>query len=103
VGGSGRGSTAGKRIVLSGGASQLAGAPEAVRRILGGQVRLARPLALEGLPEAAASPAFAVAAGLLVYPQVAAREHFYSPGAEIRATGTDGYFTRVGRWLKDSF
>ena len=100
---SGRGSTAGKRIVLSGGASQLAGAQEAVRRILGGQVRLARPLAIEGLPEAAASPAFAVAAGLLVYPQVAAREHFHSPGAEIRATGTDGYFTRVGRWLKDSF
>lgn len=94
----------GSRIVLTGGASQLTGMPEAVRRVLGGQVRIGRPAEIRGLPEAGRSPAFAASVGLLVYPQVADREHF-EPRRErgAPATGTDGYFARVGRWLKDSF
>lgn len=94
---------ANRRVVLTGGACQLTGAPEAARRILGGQVRVGRPIGVEGLPEAARSPAFAAAAGLLAYPLVAGREYF-EPHRETRlATGTDGYMSRVGRWLMDSF
>jgi cell division protein FtsA len=95
---------AGRRIVLTGGACQLTGAPEAARRILGGQVRVGRPAGIDGLPESAKSPAFAAAVGLLVYPQFAGREYF-EPGrdADARATGTGGYMSRVGQWLKDSF
>jgi cell division protein FtsA len=93
----------GRRIVLTGGGSQLTGAAEAARRILGGQVRVGRPLGVEGLPDPARSPAFAAAAGLLVYPQVAGREYFEPHRAERAATGTDGYMTRVGRWLRESF
>ena len=61
--------------------------------------------ASKGLPEAGKGPAFAAAVGLLVYPQVAHVEHFEprAAGARYFATGTDGYFSRVGRWLKDSF
>ncbi|WP_036283142.1 cell division protein FtsA [Methylocystis sp. ATCC 49242] len=92
-----------RRIVLTGGASQLTGVAEAARRILGGQVRVGRPIGVEGLPDAARSPAFAAAAGLLVYPQVAGREYFEPHRFERAATGTDGYMTRVGRWLKESF
>jgi cell division protein FtsA len=94
----------GSRLILTGGASQLTGLPDAVRRILQGQVRQGRPPAMQGLPESGRSPAFAAAAGLLLYPQVAAREYF-EPRREraALATGTDGYFSRVGRWLKDSF
>ena len=94
----------GSRIVLAGGASQLPGLPEAVRRVLGGQVRIGRPANVQGLPESGRSPAFAAAVGLLIYPQVAAREHF-EPRRErpVPATGTNGYIVRVGRWLKDSF
>ena len=99
----GFGAATGQRIVLTGGASQLTGMPEAARRILGGQVRVGRPAGIEGLPEAAATPAFAAAAGLLVYPQVAGREYFEPRREERRATGTDGYMSRVGRWLIDSF
>ncbi len=42
--------------------------------------------------------------GLLVYPQVAGQEHF-EPSRErlAAAVGADGYFARVGRWLKESF
>ena len=95
---------AGSRIIITGGASQLTGMPEAVRRMLGGQVRLGRPSPVQGLPESGRSPAFAAAVGLLMYPQVAGREHF-EPRREraLQATGTDGYLSRVGRWLKDSF
>ena len=95
---------AGRRVVLTGGACQLTGLPETARRILGGQVRTGRPLGIKGLPEAGKGPSFAAAVGLLVYPQVAAAEHFEPrAGASYFATGTDGYFSRVGRWLKDSF
>ena len=59
-----------RRVVLTGGASQLTVSPTRAR-ILGRQVRIGRPLGIRGLPEAAKGPAFAAAAGLLVYPQVA--------------------------------
>ena len=95
---------AGRRLVLTGGASQLTGMPEAARRILSPQVRIGRPLGIQGLPESAKSPAFAAAVGLMVYPQVAGIEHYEPrrPGF-LPATGTDGYMARVGRWLKESF
>ena len=67
----GYGNAVGKRVVLTGGASQLAGLPEAARRILGRNVRIGRPLGVAGLPEAAKGPAFSTAVGLLIYPQVA--------------------------------
>lgn len=92
-----------RRIVLTGGASQLTGAAESARRILGGQVRVGRPIGVEGLPDPARTPAFAAAAGLLVYPQVAGREYFEPHRAERMATESDGYMRRVGRWLKESF
>lgn len=93
----------GQRVVLTGGGAQLTGLPDLARRILSKQVRVGRPVGVQGLPESAKSPAFATAVGLLVYPQVAALEHFETSRRNLGATGTDGYFSRVGRWLKDSF
>jgi cell division protein FtsA len=91
------------RVVLTGGTSQLNGLPELATHILGRQVRIGRPLGLSGLPEAAKGPAFAVAAGLLVYPQLAYLEHFEPRRTRQMMTGTDNYFSRVGRWLRESF
>ncbi len=94
----------GRRLVLTGGGSQLAGLPEQAGRILEGQVRIGRPLGIKGLPEAAKGPAFAASVGLLVYPQTAHAEFFDMRGGGFFAgTGTDGYLSRVGRWLRDSF
>lgn len=96
--------TQSRRLVLTGGASQLTGVAETARRILSPQVRIGRPLGIQGLPESAKNPAFAAAVGLLVYPQFAGIEHFEPRGVmPAQATGTDGYMSRVGRWLKDSF
>jgi cell division protein FtsA len=91
------------RVVLTGGASQLTGLADLAARILGRPVRIGRPLGLAGLPEAAKGPAFAVAAGLLVYPQAAHLEHFEPRRTRQLMTGTGGYMARVGRWLRESF
>ncbi len=94
----------GRRIVLTGGASQLAGLTEAAKRIVTGQVRIGRPLGIQGLPESAKGPGFSAAVGLLVYPQVAGIEHFRPIGSKgSREPSNDNYFSRVGRWLKESF
>ncbi len=90
-------------VVLTGGASQLTGLVPLCQGILSKQVRLGRPIAIKGLPESAKSPAFAATVGLMIYPQVAGHEHLVSGQGGGRATGTDGYFSRMGRWLKDSF
>jgi cell division protein FtsA len=93
----------GARVVLTGGSSQLAGLPEIAARVLARRVRVGRPLGVAGLPEAAKGPAFAVAAGLLIYPQVAHLEQVESRRTRALMTGTEGYFARVGRWLRESF
>ncbi|MBV9079216.1 MAG: cell division protein FtsA, partial [Methylobacteriaceae bacterium] len=95
---------AGRRVVLTGGASQLVGLPEIARRVLGGEVRIGRPLGVKGLPDAAKGPAFSAAIGLLVYPQVAHVEHFEPKGSGLLAGAAgDGYFARMGRWIRESF
>ncbi|MDB5650073.1 MAG: ftsA [Hyphomicrobiales bacterium] len=100
----GFGPQAGRRLVLTGGAAQLTGMPEAARRIISNQVRVGRPLGIQGLPESAKSPAFSAAVGLLIYPQVAGIEHFEPRRKAImQSTGTDGYMSRMGRWLRESF
>jgi cell division protein FtsA len=93
-----------RSVVLTGGASQLTGLVPLAQGILAKQVRLGRPMAIKGMPESAKSPAFAATVGLLVYPQVAGLEHLGAGrGGAMQATGTNGYLSRMGRWLKDSF
>lgn len=96
----------GKRVVLTGGASQLNGMAELARRILGRNVRLGRPMGVARMPEAGKGPAFATAVGLLIYPQMAHLENFASGG--VRSTprqraGAGGALTRLGGWIRESF
>ena len=92
------------RVVLTGGASQLGGLADLAARIFGRPVRIGRPLGVAGMPDAAKGPAFAVAAGLLVYPQAADLEHLEPRRTrQLMMTGTGGYMARVGRWLRESF
>lgn len=95
---------AGHGVVLTGGASQLTGLPELARRLMPGQIRLGRPLGVQGLPASADNPAFSAAVGMLVYPQVSGIEHF-EPRARglMQMTGTDGYIGNVVNWLRKNF
>ena len=92
------------RVILTGGASQLAGLPWLAERVLHGQVRIAGPVGVRGLPEAAKGPAFAAAVGLLVYPQVAHLGHVEPrPSGLFGGVGSGGYFSRMGSWFRESF
>ncbi len=62
--GAGFDSLPGQQIVLTGGASQIPGLDGLAARILGRQVRLGRPLRVQGLPQATTGPAYAAAVGL---------------------------------------
>ena len=46
-------------------------------------------------------PAFAIATGLLIYPQAAHLEHFGRKRHLM--TGTSGYFGQVAVWLREGF
>lgn len=95
----------GKRIVLTGGASQLTGLGELARRIMSKHVRIGRPMGIRGMPESAKGPAFSTSVGLLVYPQTAQLELLSGPHGARRSlmTGTGGAFQRFGQWLRESF
>ncbi len=91
----------GRRIVLTGGASQLPGTRELAALILDKQIRIGKPLRIAGLAEATNGPAFATTAGLV---------HFaLSERAEIPRHGRaltdepDGFLGRFGHWIREYF
>jgi len=57
----------GQQVVITGGGAELAGLAEYAQQALGRPVRIGRPAALKGLPEAHATPGFSTLAGLIVY------------------------------------
>lgn len=58
----------GRRVVVTGGASQMNGLSELATLIISKQIRIApKPKGVTGLPEMAMGPAFMTAAGLLIY------------------------------------
>lgn len=97
---SGLGAAAGRRVVLTGGTSQMPGMRELAQLVLDKQVRLGRPVRVSGLADAAAGPAFATTAGLLTY--VAERQDEIP--AEIFAHAEPGnMFERVKYWLRENW
>ncbi|MCX7890159.1 MAG: cell division protein FtsA [Rhodobacteraceae bacterium] len=56
-----------QQVVLTGGASQIPGLDSMAARILGQNVRLGRPMRVQGLPQAATGAAFASSVGLCLF------------------------------------
>jgi cell division protein FtsA len=92
---------AGRRVVLTGGASLIPGLRELAQTVLNKHVRLGRPTRLNGLADAAAGPAFSTCAGLLLY---AASPSLDAPriGAVTRIEPSN-LFGKVGSWLRENF
>ncbi len=92
---------AGRRLVLTGGASQLQGVRELAALILEKQVRMGRSLRISGLAESTAGPAFATCSGLLRY----AVEKGAGGDAQSYHVpdGVAGRFGRLGQWLRENF
>lgn len=88
---------AGRRVVLTGGACQLHGARELAGLILDKQVRVGRPMRINGLAESTHGPAFSTAAGLLHF-AVSERAESPRPARIARS----GIFGRVGQWMREN-
>lgn len=103
---------AGRRVVLTGGASQLPGVRELAQRVLDKQVRLGRPLrvarpsspagknirtSFSGLAEATSGPAFSTTAGLLA---VAMQPELAASGGISDFVTSAGMFGRVNQWMR---
>jgi cell division protein FtsA len=92
---------AGRRLVLTGGASQLPGAADLAALVLDKQVRLGRPVRVAGIAEATGGPAFATCAGLLTYA-------VHKPGLLAQQIvppmrNGAGMVGRIGSWLRENF
>ncbi len=91
---------AGRRAVLTGGASQLSGVRELAALVLDKQVRMGRPMRVHGLADATNGPAFATAAGLLAYALQGETDARLAPrGGDAKPAGI---FGRFGSWLKEN-
>jgi len=92
---------AGRRAVLVGGASQLAGVQELAGRILDKQVRMGKPIRVNALADATEGPAFATAAGLLSF---AVLENFEDKAIlGIEEKTPKNRLLRIGNWFKENF
>ncbi len=92
---------AGRRVVLTGGASQLPGVWELAATILDKQVRQGQPRPIEGLAESVSGPAFATCAGLLNHAVNNKTDDLASAYcAPERASSRLG---RFGHWFREHF
>jgi cell division protein FtsA len=91
---------AGRRVVLTGGASQLQGVRELAALILDKQIRMGRPLRIGGLADATGGPAFATCAGVLQY----AVTRYAGPANRSRRhpNEANGMLGWMGLWLRDN-
>ena len=95
----GLGRAAGRRVVLTGGASQLIGVRELAAQILDKQVRHGRPPSPRGLPDSASGPAFAVPVGLLVW--AATEGQIARDLAPSGHEAPPGLLRRFATWLRE--
>jgi cell division protein FtsA len=88
---------ASRRLVLTGGACHLHGARELAALILDKQVRIGRPLTVDGLAESTGGPAFSAAAGLINF----ALSERALP-AHVHRRPPAGMLGRVTQWLREN-
>ena len=90
-----------QQIVLTGGGSQIPGLDGMASKILGQQVRLGRPLRVQGLPQAATGSAFSAAVGLSLFAANPQDEwwDFDIPAEKYPARS----FKRAVRWFRENW
>lgn len=97
---SGLGGMIGRRVVLTGGGSQMSGIRDLAQHVLDKQVRLGKPIRLTGLPDAVSGPAFSTAAGLLTYISERADE---MPAGIMAQTEPGSLWERVKYWFRENW
>ncbi|MFT7144009.1 MAG: cell division protein FtsA [bacterium] len=93
-------SVIGRRVVLTGGASQLEGMKQLAEVVLDKNVRLARPVELEGLTDMSSLPQFSTVSGLVVH---GAKEYASQQRNRAVTRKFTDLFAHLNKWLKDAF
>lgn len=93
-------SVIGRRVVLTGGSSQLGGIRQLADVVLDKTSRQSRPAGLEGLTDLSGSPQFATAAGLVLY---GARKVARYSRSHQSSNAVGQMFGQLQRLFKDSF
>lgn len=97
---SGLGPALGRRVVLTGGASQIAGLRDLAQHVMDKQVRLGRPIRLSGLPDAVSGPAFSTVSGLLTYMSERTDE---MPARIMEQVEAGSLWERTKLWLRENW
>ena len=91
--------TVGRRLIITGGASQLGGVEELAKKTFKCGVRLGRPLNVDGLADTTAGAGFSTGAGLLLYATLKPEElHFMK-----QTKPKQGVFEGISSWFKENF
>lgn len=92
-----------RRVVITGGASQIAGVAALAERVLDREIRLGRPAPIPGLPETAHAPQFATVVGLLKYDLNAPMELGRHRSRTYIPNANHGAWSRLQGWLRENF
>lgn len=92
-----------RRIVLTGGSSQLPCLQELAQDVFRAPVRLAKPANVKGLGETYSSPAFAAAAGLLRWDLMGGAEPSRGGGERAAADQGGNLVGQVFGWVRKNF
>lgn len=91
---------AGRRVILTGGASQLPGLRDLGQLVLDKKVRLGRPIRVNGLADAVSGPAFATTAGLLTY---MSERHHEMPSEIMSQSDTTNPWKKAIGWISNNW
>jgi cell division protein FtsA len=91
---------AGRRCVITGGASQMIAVSDLAERMLGKQVRKGKPRPIAGLAEAVSGPAFASVIGMLEYVRHRPWEEEILNAANQRKSWLP---ERIMQWVRENF
>ncbi len=91
--------TVGRRLIITGGASQLGGVEELAKKVFKCNVRLGRPLNVDGLADTTAGAGFSTGAGLLIYMATTPEELHFSEQTKPAM----GILVRIGSWFRENF
>ncbi len=91
--------TAGRRLIITGGASQMAGVEELAKKVFNCSIRIGRPLNVDGLADTTAGGGFATGAGLLLYATLKPEELHFKEDVK----SGNGIFETLSNWFKENF
>lgn len=92
-------SSAGRRLIITGGGSQLGGVEELAKKVFKSHVRLGRPLNVDGLADTTAGAGFATGTGLLLYETIKPEELHFAEQKRPKV----GIFENISNWFKENF